>query len=96
VIFDISVSVDGFVNAKHPRSEEPMGDGGQQLHDWAGGGQGGADKRSRALLDAEREHAGAMICGPRTYDTSLPVGVPMGRAVPRASRSLRPTTSQVP
>ena len=37
VIFDISMSLDGFVNAANVRPEEPMGDGGQRLHDWAFG-----------------------------------------------------------
>ena len=33
VIFDISMSLDGFVTASNVRPEEPMGDGGQRLHD---------------------------------------------------------------
>ena len=37
VIFDISMSLDGFVTASNVRPEEPMGDGGQRLHDWAFG-----------------------------------------------------------
>jgi hypothetical protein len=37
VIFDISMSLDGFVNAANVRPEEPLGDGGQRLHDWAFG-----------------------------------------------------------
>jgi hypothetical protein len=36
VIFDISMSLDGFVTASNLRPEEPMG-GGQRLHDWAFG-----------------------------------------------------------
>jgi len=71
VIFDISMSVDGFMTAARPRLEEPLGDGGQQLHRWAGGGEGGIDEQSRALLNRERESAGAMICGRRTYDSSV-------------------------
>jgi dihydrofolate reductase len=71
VIFDISMSLDGFMTSDNTRAEEPMGDGGQQLHEWADGGGGGADERNRALLSAERAAAGAMIAGRRTYDTSL-------------------------
>jgi len=37
VIFDISMSLDEFVTASNVRPEEPMGDGGQRLHDWAFG-----------------------------------------------------------
>jgi dihydrofolate reductase len=35
VRFDISISVDGFVAGPNPRLEEPLGDGGEQLHEWA-------------------------------------------------------------
>jgi hypothetical protein len=33
VIFDISMSLDGFVTASNVSPEEPMGDGGQLLHE---------------------------------------------------------------
>ncbi len=68
VIFDISISLDGFMTASNPRPEEPMGDGGQRLHEWA---MSDEDTRSREVLDAERNAAGAMISGRRTYDTSV-------------------------
>ena len=35
VIFDISMSLDGFITAANRRPEEPMGDGGERLHEWA-------------------------------------------------------------
>jgi hypothetical protein len=35
VIFDISMSLDGFVTASRVNPEEPLGDGGQRLHEWA-------------------------------------------------------------
>jgi hypothetical protein len=35
VIFDISMSLDGFMTAANRRPEEPMGGGGQRLHEWA-------------------------------------------------------------
>jgi hypothetical protein len=34
VIFDISMSLDGFVTASNVGPEEPLGDGGQELHEW--------------------------------------------------------------
>jgi dihydrofolate reductase len=68
VIFDISMSLDGFVTAANVRPEEPMGDGGQRLHEWAFGD----DERNRELL-AEAVHSlGAVIAGRRTYDLSVP------------------------
>ena len=36
-IFDMSMSLDGFMRGANPRPEEPMGDSGQRLHEWAFG-----------------------------------------------------------
>ncbi len=69
VIFDISMSLDGFVTASGLRPDEPMGEGGQLLHEWA---LSESDARSRKVLNDERNATGAMISGRRTYDTSLP------------------------
>jgi dihydrofolate reductase len=68
VIFDISMSLDGFVTASNVRPEEPMGDGGQRLHDWAFG----EDERNRKLLAEAVNFVGALIAGRRTYDLSVP------------------------
>jgi dihydrofolate reductase len=69
VIFDISMSLDGFITASNQSSEEPMGDGGLRLHDWA---FNEADDPSREVLSRAAESAGAVIAGRRTYDDSLP------------------------
>jgi hypothetical protein len=68
VIFDISMSLDGFVNAANVRPEESMGDGGQRLHEWAFGD----DERNRELLAEAVDAVGAVITGRRTYDVSVP------------------------
>ncbi|WP_272868164.1 hypothetical protein [Paenibacillus lautus] len=34
VVFDISMSLDGFVAASNRSAEEPMGKGGERLHEW--------------------------------------------------------------
>jgi dihydrofolate reductase len=49
--------------------EEPLGDGGERLHEWA---FSAADDRSREVLRRGVETAGAVIAGRRTYDDSLP------------------------
>ncbi len=67
VIFDMSMSLDGFVNAANVRPEEPMGDGGEWLHEWAFGG----DERNRKLLAEAVNSLGAVIAGRRTYDLSV-------------------------
>ena len=67
VIFDISMSLDGFVTASNVRPEEPMGDGGQRLHEWAFG----EDERNRELLTESMNFVGAIVAGRRTYDISV-------------------------
>jgi dihydrofolate reductase len=67
VIFDISMSLDGFMTAAKVRPEEPMGDSAQRLHDWAFG----EDERNRKLLAEAVNSLGAVIAGRRTYDLSV-------------------------
>ncbi|MBA3944867.1 MAG: dihydrofolate reductase [Herpetosiphonaceae bacterium] len=69
VILDISMSLDGFVTAANRRPEEPMGDGGQQLHAWA---MADEDTRNHKLLEDAVADEGATIAGRATYDTSVP------------------------
>ena len=68
VVFDISMSLDGFMTAANRRPEEPMGDGGERLHEWAFGG----DPRDREVLTGGVASIGAVIAGRRTYDDSVP------------------------
>jgi dihydrofolate reductase len=67
VIFDISMSLDGFVRASNPTPEEPLGKGREHLHDWAMEG----DSRGQEMLGKAVGQAGAMICGRKTYDDSI-------------------------
>jgi dihydrofolate reductase len=68
VIFDISISLDGFMSAANPRPEEPMGDGGERLHEWAFGD----DERDREVLMSGVRGNGAVIAGRRTYEMAVP------------------------
>jgi dihydrofolate reductase len=68
VVFDISMSLDGFMTAANRRPEEPMGDGGERLHEWAFGN----DERDREVLISGAAGLGAVIAGRRTFDDSLP------------------------
>ena len=68
VVFDISMSLDGFITASGRRPEEPMGDGGQRLHEWAFG----EDERNREFFERSISELGAVIAGRNTYDDSLP------------------------
>jgi dihydrofolate reductase len=68
VVFDISMSLDGFITASGRRPEEPMGDGGLKLVEWAFGG----DERNREFFERSISELGAVICGRKTYDSSVP------------------------
>jgi dihydrofolate reductase len=68
VIYDISMSLDGFITAANVRPEAGLGDGGERLHDWA---FNSADPRNRELL-AKGVSLGAIITGRHNYDLSIP------------------------
>lgn len=74
VIYDMSMSLDGFVTASNRTPEEPMGDGGLRLVEWGFGD----DERAREVVERSISEAGAVIVGRRTYDTSLPWWGPDG------------------
>lgn len=67
VTLDISMSLDGYIRASNPSAEEPLGKGGEQLHEWAFG----EDERNRDLLKGAISGLGASIAGRTTYDDSI-------------------------
>ena len=90
VIFDISMSLDGFMTASNQTPEEPLGDGGERLHEWA---FSAADGRSREVLSRGVETAGAVIAGRRPTTTRCRGGAPTARPARPASRSLSSPTA---
>lgn len=74
VIFDTSMSLDGFMTAANQTPDEPMGAGGLRLMEWAIG----SDERGRELLEGWVSRLGASIAGRKTYDTSVPWWGPDG------------------
>jgi dihydrofolate reductase len=68
VVHDISMSLDGFITAAGQTPLEPMGAGGQRLHDWAFGD----DERDREVLSTGLAGTGAVITGRRNYTDALP------------------------
>jgi dihydrofolate reductase len=78
VRLEISMSLDGYVTASGVRPDEPMGDGGLRLHEWAFGD----DERGRAVLAESQGGAGASIAGRRIYDLSIPWWGPDGLGGP--------------
>jgi dihydrofolate reductase len=73
---DISMSLDGFVAGPNQTLEEPLGEGGEQLHEWAlstaswrethglEGGDTGVDDQLAALT---QQRSGATIMGRRMF-----------------------------
>lgn len=67
VVLDISMSVDGYIRAANPTPDQPLGVGGERLHEWAFC----ADEINNKLLRGATEVMGALISGRRTYDDSI-------------------------
>ena len=70
--FDISVSADGYVAGPNQSEEEPLGEGGEQLHEWviklevwrrSHGREGGEVTASTPLFEEALDAAGAVIMG---------------------------------
>jgi dihydrofolate reductase len=69
---DISISLDGFVAGPNQSEENPLGEGGERLHDWVvplaawrevHGHEGGAVNESARILEESRENVGAGVMG---------------------------------
>jgi dihydrofolate reductase len=69
---DISISLDGFVAGPNQSEENPLGEGGERLHDWvvplaawreAHGKEGGEVNESARVLEEARENTGASVMG---------------------------------
>jgi dihydrofolate reductase len=78
-IFDMSVSLDGYVTAADSSAQQPLGAGGEVLHEWALGG----DPADAEVMAAGAERLGAIIAGRRTYDASIHWWGPDGPTGPR-------------
>jgi dihydrofolate reductase len=81
--FDISISLDGFVAGPNPRVEAPLGDGGEELHQWifglatwreTHGYPGGERNADDELLRESVENVGATIMGRNMFGGEGPWG----------------------
>jgi dihydrofolate reductase len=68
VVFNTSMSLDGFMTASNRSAEEPMGVGGLRLFAWF---LESDDERDRKVQEQSTAGVGAMITGRTTYDDSL-------------------------
>jgi dihydrofolate reductase len=76
LILDISMSLDGFVAGPNPSLEEPLGGGGELLHEWAVGAlewreshglEGGEANVDSEVIGEIRNRVGASIMGRRMF-----------------------------
>jgi hypothetical protein len=70
VVFDISMSMDGFITGANPHPDAEwggLGEGGERLHDW---GFNSADPRNREIMEWYAT-IGANIFGRTGYDHSI-------------------------
>jgi len=70
--FQISMSLDGFIAGPNPSEEDPLGEGGMQLHEWVfklaawrkpHGEEGGEVNDSTPVLEESLERIGATVMG---------------------------------
>ncbi|MEA2361772.1 MAG: hypothetical protein QOD71_917 [Thermoleophilaceae bacterium] len=73
---DISVSLDGFVAGPEQTLDQPLGDGGERLHEWifgleswraAHGLEGGESNADSAVVEESVRAAGATVMGRRMF-----------------------------
>lgn len=67
VILNMTMSLDGFIAGPNVRPEEPMGDGGEQLHDWMFKA-GNTDENPEEFQAEFFKDKGAYIIGGQTFE----------------------------
>src|SRR3954451_11962257 len=82
---NISISADGYVAGPNQSEENPLGEGGEQLHDWVvelkawrepHGREGGEENASTPVVEEEKANVGAEIMGRGMFGP--PTGGPWG------------------
>src|SRR5687767_13842042 len=72
VILSFSMSLDGFVAGPDVSRKEPMGVGGERLHDWLGmGSDAEQNDIDRQMAREQFEIVGAVVLGRTTFDVGL-------------------------
>jgi dihydrofolate reductase len=76
LICDITMSLDGYVAGPNPTLEEPLGVGGERIHEWMTvlrswrerhGMEGGEDAASSDVLEESMNAAGAVVMGRKMF-----------------------------
>jgi dihydrofolate reductase len=70
--FNIAISLDGFVAGPNPTEQDPLGEGGMQLHEWVfelaawrepHGREGGVVNESTPIVEGSQANVGAILMG---------------------------------
>jgi dihydrofolate reductase len=70
--FNIAMSLDGFVAGPNPTEQDPLGEGGMQLHEWVfelaawrepHGREGGVVNESTPIVEGSQANVGAILMG---------------------------------
>jgi dihydrofolate reductase len=70
--FNIAMSLDGFVTGPNPSEQDPLGEGGMQLHEWVfelaawrepHGREGGVVNESTPIVEGSQANVGAILMG---------------------------------
>ncbi|CAN5161019.1 dihydrofolate reductase family protein [soil metagenome] len=81
--FDISMSLDGFIAGPNQSEENPLGEGGMQLHEWGvelaawrtrHGHEGGKVNASTEVIEESLENVGAIVMGRNMFGGHGPWG----------------------
>ncbi len=76
VRFDLATSLDGFIAGPNPSEQDPLGEGGMQLHEWAfalaawrepHGQQGGEVNASTGVMREMLANVGAVLMGRKMF-----------------------------
>ncbi len=68
LIYDVSMSLDGFITGANVHARAGLGEGGEQLHEWVFNSK---DPVNQEIITSYST-VGAMIVGRTTYDLSIP------------------------
>jgi dihydrofolate reductase len=66
---DLSMSLDGFVAGRNVGVDNPMGDGGERLHEWMFAGK--SAEQSRAFEEERFATTGALVMGRTMFDVGV-------------------------
>lgn len=71
VIVSLSMSLDGFIAGPNVSAQQPLGEGGERLHDWLFKSKNDVDVK---VMDEIIETSGAVIVGGTTYKLGIDGG----------------------